>query len=283
MKIPYSYTVLRYFHDVATGECVNVGVALLARDASYASALCRTTYGRLTKVFPGMDGESFKSSMRFIQSRFEEMGARLEKELPFEGMPESVLELAHAVLQADDSAFQWSPPGSGLTANPSATLESLFDRLVMQNDEKPQYERRSDDEVWRKYKRSLESRHVLKHLVPKKITVQDDEVEFAYAWKNGIWHCLEPISFDLSSPDSIREKAHKWLGQITSISSAGEQFKVYALLGEPQQAALRADFEKALSILRKAPETELVREEDAAIFSEKFGREIEAHAKTSDA
>ncbi|MBS0630516.1 MAG: DUF3037 domain-containing protein [Verrucomicrobia bacterium] len=279
MKTAYSYTVLRYFHDVAAGECVNVGVALYAPKARYASALCRTTYGRLTKVFPGMDGEAFKNVMRFVQSRFEEMGARLEKELPFDGVPDSVLQLAHQILQPDDSSLQWSAPGSGLTENPSEMLESLFERLVMQNDERPQHERRSDDEVWRKYKRSLESYHVLQHLVPKKIAVQDDEVEFAHAWKNDVWHCLEPISFDLSSPDSIREKAHKWLGQITSLASAREQFKVYALLGEPQSANLRNDFEKALSILRKAPGTELVREDDAARFSDAFAREIAAHEK----
>lgn len=280
MKSEYNYVTLRYVHDVASGEFMNVGVALYARDAKYASALCRTTYGRLAKVFPGIDGDAFKSLMRFVQSRFEELGASLQKELPSEGMPNSVLDLAQQVLQSDDSSLQWSKPGSGITSNPSETLESLFVRLVTQNDERIQYERRSDDEVWRKYKRSLETRQVLKYLVSKKISVKDDEVEFAYAWKNGFWHCLEPISFDLNSADGIREKAHRWLGQITSINAAEERFKVYALLGEPQQEHLRGDFEKALSILGKAPETILVREENAIEFSENFATEIEAHQRT---
>ena len=280
MKIPYTYSALRYVHDITTGEFVNVGVVLYSREARYASAICRSTFGRLSKTFPGMDGDAFKSQMRFVQSRIEEIGDELKKELPLNGHPASVVEVAHAVLPPDDSSLQWSPPGSGLAENLSQTLETLFERMVTRYDERPQQERRSDDEVWRKYRRSLESRHVLKHLQSKKISVQDDEVEFQYAWKNGVWHCLEPVSFDLSSADSIREKAHKWLGQLLSVKDTKEPFKVYLLLGEPQQEALRPAFDKAVSILHRLPvDSEVIREDHAGEFSEKFAREIEAHEK----
>jgi len=42
-KTAYTYTVLRYVHDIATGEFLNVGVALLATERHYVNALCRTT------------------------------------------------------------------------------------------------------------------------------------------------------------------------------------------------------------------------------------------------
>jgi hypothetical protein len=278
MKTSYSYTVLRYVHDTTTGEFVNVGVALLAPEARYVSALCRTTYGRLGKVFPGMNGESFKSLMRYIQSRFEEMGMNLREELPLDKTPPSVMPLAHSILPPDDSSLQWSEPGGGTTDDPSGTLEKIFSRMVTRYDEAPQYERRSDDEVWRKFRRGLESRHVLRFLKPKKIVVQDDEVEFDYAWKNEQWHCLEPLSFDLTAAESIREKAHRWLGQIASVKDAKDRFKVYLLLGEPQMEKLKPAFEKALSILNKMPvEKELIRENEAARFSEQFATAVEAH------
>jgi hypothetical protein len=282
MKKPYTYSVLRYVHDTTTGEFINVGVVLYSPEACYASALCRSTFGRISKAFPGMDGDVFKSLMRFVQSRIEEIGDGLKQELPLNGHPASVMEVAHAVLPPDDSSLQWSPPGSGLSENLSQTLEALFERLVVRYDERPLKERRTDDEVWRNYRRSLESRHVLKHLQPKKISVQDDEVEFQYAWKNGVWHCLEPVSFDLSSADSIREKAHRWMGQLLSVKDAREPFKVYLLLGEPQQDALRPAFEKAVSILHRMPvDSAIIREADAGEFSEQFAREIEAHETKS--
>lgn len=279
MKTAYTYTVLRYVHDTATSEFVNVGVALYAPGVRYASAVCRTTYGRLARVFPDMDGETFKSLMRFVQSRFGELGEKLGGELSLEGLPESVMDLAHAILPADDSSLQWSPPGGGLTENPSQTLEALFDRFVTRYDERPQPERRTDDEVWRHYRHNLEAQHVLDHLQPKKIAVQDDEVEFRYAWKNGVWHCLEPLSFDLSAADSIREKAHRWLGQILSVKDAPEKFKVYLLLGDPQLEILKPAFNNAVSILRKLPvDKEIVCERNAGEWSEHFAREMAAHS-----
>jgi hypothetical protein len=55
------------------------------------------------------------------------------------------------------------------------------------------------------------------------------------------------------SADSIREKARKWLGQLLSVKAAREPFKVYLLLGEPQQEVMRPAFDKAVSILHWLP------------------------------
>src|SRR3990167_7059490 len=116
----YTYTVLRYVHDITTGEFVNVGVALYAPQARYASAQCRTTYGRLNKIFPGLNGEHFRSLMKHIQARFEEMGEQLASELLL-NEPHNVMEFAHSILPRDDSSLQWSPAGSGVTDNPPET------------------------------------------------------------------------------------------------------------------------------------------------------------------
>ena len=282
MKTGYTYTVLRYVHDISTGEFVNVGVALYAPDACYASAICRHTHGRLSSVFPGMDGDGFKRLMRFVQSRMEEMGDSVRDELPLDGKPKSVMDIAHSVLPPDDSSLQWSPPGSGLTDDPSNTLEQLYERLVGRYDKRPDRDRRTDEDVWRKYKRSLDSRHVLKHFQPQTISGSVEEVEFRHAWKNGVWHCLEPVSFDLSARESIREKAHRWVGQLWSVRDAKEDFKVYLLLGEPQQTDLKPAFDRAVRLLEEIPvANEIIREGEAASFSERFAREIEAHVKPS--
>jgi hypothetical protein len=61
MKTTYSYTCLRYIHDVATGEFVNVGVVLYAPEARYLRAICRDNYGRLKHMFPNLDGKAYRS------------------------------------------------------------------------------------------------------------------------------------------------------------------------------------------------------------------------------
>jgi hypothetical protein len=39
MKLAYTYPLLRYVHDVASGEFANVGVVLFSPNARYAGAL----------------------------------------------------------------------------------------------------------------------------------------------------------------------------------------------------------------------------------------------------
>ncbi len=56
MKIPYTFSVLRYVHDPVTTEFVNVGVALYAPDAKYLSAICTPYYARLSEIFGDVDG-----------------------------------------------------------------------------------------------------------------------------------------------------------------------------------------------------------------------------------
>jgi hypothetical protein len=280
MKVSYTYTILRYVHDPATGEFANVGVVLFAPEAKFARAFCRDTFGRLAKIFPGMNGETFKSLMRYIESRIDEIGGRLQAELPLEKPPVDALALASQVLPHDDSSLQWSPLGSGLSERPSETLERLFERFVTRYDEKPLRPQRDEAVIWRSFKRNFDVQQVTALLRPKKISVADDEVEFECAYKNEQWHCLEPVSFDLANADSITDKAHRWLGQIASVRLSPEAFKVYFLVGAPQQTDLLPAYNKAMSILRKVPvDQEIIPEEQAQNFAAHIAGMIKAHER----
>ena len=78
MKTTFTYTILRYVHDIATGEFVNMGVALYAPEAKYVSAICSPRYGRPSKMFLDVDGEHLRSLLRYIQARFEEYGSKAQ-------------------------------------------------------------------------------------------------------------------------------------------------------------------------------------------------------------
>lgn len=279
MKKAYTYLVLRYVHDIVSGEQLNVGVVVYSPKAEFLGALCRPTYARLSRAFPGLRGESFKAIARYIQSELERIAEQLQTTSSREAVsPPTILEIATRVLPRDESSFQWSSPALGVSDNLSQTLEELYERLVTRFDEREQAERRSDEDVWRYYKKDLEARRLLQRLRPKTITTKDDEIEFKHAWKNGSWHCLEPVSFDLMRSDSIREKAHRVLGELTSIREAPERFKVYLLVGKPQTKDMSEAFEKALGILGKAPtEKEIISEDEAPEFLDRFAQLIVQH------
>jgi hypothetical protein len=277
-KQPYTYTVLRYVHDTSTGEFVNVGVVLTSPAAGYADAILRPTYGRLSKMFPGMDGDHFRRVIRHLQSRFDELSGRIREEIDLGDRPANALELAQRVIAPDDSSFQWSPMGSGLAADLSATLETIYHRMVEVYDEKAKTESRNDEEVWRTFRKGFEERRILSRLHPKVIAVKDDEITFDHAWQNRQWHCIESVSFDLMQAKSIKDKAHSWLGRLTSVKDTKDPFRVYFLVGEPRLEDSRKAFEQALNVLHKTPvEHEIIREDEAEDFAAEMAGKIAEH------
>lgn len=278
-RTPYSYIILRYVHDVVTGEFINVGVVLLGAHGAYVGAKFKTTYGRVKKVFPTIDSDVFRSRMRRLQATFDQVSEGHFEALSQSSSGEltSIQQLAHSVIRPDDSSLQWSSVGSGLSKDFPSTLTSLYQRFIAKYDTELSSAPRKDDDVWKHFRTALEKRNVLPYLEEKVIAVADDSVKFEHAWKNGAWHCYEPLSFDLASDTSIREKAHRWLGQVSSIKDSSEWFNVYFLVGKPTDPSLNDAYEKAISILRKAPASQVVEEDGAESFSELVAKAIAEH------
>ena len=51
-RTPYSFSILRYIHDITSEEFINVGIVLAAHDRSFVSAKININYGRAKKIFP---------------------------------------------------------------------------------------------------------------------------------------------------------------------------------------------------------------------------------------
>jgi hypothetical protein len=280
MKIPYTFSVLRYVHDILTGEFVNIGVILYAPKAKYLNAICTPRYTRLRKMFLDIDGDHFRKSVRYIQAKIEEEGERLLNELPFRDPPVSAKDFASKILPIDDSSLQFSPEGYGLTDNPEKTLEQIYNRYVEKYYEKSARPSRTDEDVWRVYKKPLEEKRILGHLKPHQIVGANYDHEFKYCWKNEKWHVNEPISFDLIDANEILDKAHKWKGRIESLMEGGEPFKFNVLLGSPRDEKVKSSFIKAQNILNTIPcEHDFIKEDEAEAFAEALKKTIAMHTK----
>jgi hypothetical protein len=275
-RTPYSYTILRYVHDISTGEFINVGVVVSSPDVGFIGARFKSAYSRVKNAFPTLRGEDFRARIQKLQSKFDGLQRQSIGQLPLDS-GRKLMQIVHEVLPADDSALQWSPVGSGLSKDLHATVVSLHKRFVTKYDLEHQAVRRNDDDVWKDFKVALEKRHLIKHLGAKTIEVEDDGVRFEHAWKNGTWHCYEPLSFDLASGNSIKGKAHKWLGQLASLQDATEEFSVYFLVGKPSEQDLQTSYEQALSILRKGRGVQIVEESQIGQFSDQVAGAMAAH------
>jgi len=277
-KTPYSFSVLRYVHDPVSQEFANIGVAFFSSQARYLDAICLTNYGRISEIFGAIDGNRFRQATRYIQDKVQRIGRELSDSLFFE--PSATIEtLLSRVLPPDDSAFQFSPAGVGVSADLNETLRELFSRFVDKYSS-PELIRRDEEEVWRVYREPLEKRHVTHYLRPKKIIAPNYEYQFQHSWKNEVHHLYEPVSFDLVESNSILDKANRWVGRATSLADSNEKFRLHLLLGEPQGSSLKSTFTKARNILHKMPgNPEQIMESEAEGFAEDLAREIRTHAR----
>lgn len=257
LNIKFSYTLLQYRHDAATGEFVNLGIVLYSHTDNELHFKFVTSASRITNFFPGSRAPHIRRVINSINNALSSISKR-NGLLDFKG-DNNALTMACNVLPQDDSAFQWSALKSGVTNNASRKTEALFNMFASRYLEKSARDRVTEGDIWRNFKSSLPNQHIVDNFINKTISVSDDSIEFDHAWKNGIWHCIEPLSFDLTSPDRIKDKAHRWLGQIASVASTNDKFKVYFLLGNPNNKELEDAYLSAQQILRKSPaEVELI-------------------------
>lgn len=272
---PYTYVLLRYRHDPLAGEFANVGVVLHDAKVGFLGIRVRKTLGRLSVMFPGLNADALKTSLRSIERGVTRL-AKKEAGGLLTSLGDAAA-FAQRVLPSEDTSFFWSPVGSGVTNDAAATLDKLYARFVGRYDDKTRSQR-DDAAVWRPVRELLAQRSLADRLLAVTISSPLDQVEFDHAWKNGAWHCYQPLSFDLASGDSIREKASKWAGQLLALRDASEPFRPHFVVGAPANPQLLADYEKAIAILRLGPgDPEVVEETAITDLVNRIEDEIKAH------
>jgi hypothetical protein len=276
-KEPYSYVVLRYIHDVLTGEFVNVGLVLVVPGRPVILTKARKTFGRIKSVFPDLDSESYKRAIEAIERGMKGVERSVKSEGLFKS-DKTAGDYGRIALPLDDSSLQWSPVGAGLTSDPQKAFDQLYQRFVARYDH-PAERRRSDEDVWRPVEAKLKEQGVLVELEPKLIQGSTDMVEFQHAWRNGRWHVYEPLSFDLTDPDNIKDKARRWLGHLSAVKvGAKDDVQVHFIVGRPQSASLVPAYRNAVEILRQVPfDNEVFEDDQIDDFVSQIEEEVRHH------
>lgn len=281
MKTPYSLSLIRYTHDVVSGEFVNVGVVLFAPKLHFASALCSQRLTRVIRMFPGVDRADVHASLQYIERMVHERSDRLAHELALQSAPTDAAALLREIIPFDDSALRVVNGAGGETDDPMETLRSHFARFVesVELEPLPSSRRgRRDDAVWKAFGRELSRRDLLSKLTSHTITAPGIDHTFRQAWKNERWHCYEALSFDLSNAEAIAGKAERWLGRSMGLAHSTEPFTLNFLIGTPSNEAMFDPFERAMTLLAETPVAHrIVHEAEAEAFATQLEHEINAH------
>ena len=121
---PFAYAILRLVPRVERGERINVGVVVFCRQRGFLDMRAAVDEQRLAALAPDLDVGAVRASVEAIRSVLggEPEGGALA------ALPASE-RFGWAVAPAS-TILQPSPVHAGLTSDPRATLERLFEALV---------------------------------------------------------------------------------------------------------------------------------------------------------
>ena len=126
-RTAHEYCVIRVVPNIERGECVNVGVVLICRQRQFLRARIHLPRARLEALWPEIDAESTE----LIDSHLT-LIPKISAGDPAGG-PIARLGLGerwHWLTAVSSTIVQPGPVHTGLSDDPAAELDRLFERLV---------------------------------------------------------------------------------------------------------------------------------------------------------
>lgn len=121
---PFAYAILRVVPSVERGERLNVGVALFCRRHDFLDLRVHLDVARLSALAPDVDPKPIRSRLDALCDvvRGDERGGTLAALAPSERFG--------WLVAPSSTILQPSEVHTGMTADPRATLDRLFETLV---------------------------------------------------------------------------------------------------------------------------------------------------------
>ena len=123
--VAFEYAILRVVPRVERGEALNVGVILFARQASFLGCALHLDEARLKAFAPSLDPACLRDHLDAIAA----VADGRPEGGPIARLPAS--ERFHWLVAPRSASLQVSAPHGGLTSDPGATLQRLFETLVL--------------------------------------------------------------------------------------------------------------------------------------------------------
>lgn len=274
----YQYQIIRYTHDLVTGEFVNVGVVIFEPQTGYLKSKMTAKFGRITQFYSEVNGHAILNSLKAFDHEIKRIAQQLHE--LFRNDFKTIDEITNEILPKDDSALQCTEMSYALDVNLEAALEDLFERLVDKYNQESVTDTLDDKEVWKSvYKQYFDKYGLTSHLKHHTITTQNDIFEFDKAWKNGVWNCYQSLSLDLKNTSSIKDKVYKWVGKLNELETASERLNVYFLTIYPEKENLQRFIKDTLSnsSFHDYLSVSIINENEAESFAKKVQTEIVSH------
>lgn len=279
-KFGYTYCLVKYVHNPAAGEMLNIGVLLFSEESKQIVGKFEIYFDRLSSAFANFDGDHYRFVIRNLEYSISQLNERFKPSL-FETEFKDIKGIFRSLVPDLGLSIQFGNVLAGITNNLENEAEHIFYRLITSQTPQKEKEKksRSDEEVWNVFSKPLAERSVTKYLKPKEFKSSNlPDVKFERTIKNEKYHVLDPVTMDYAQADYIKTRAEKILGQASALEGHPEIGTLYLLLGAPKNASHKDTFIKAKNLLNKIPiKKELIEENEAEDFAEEITSYMKKH------
>lgn len=284
------YSILQYKHSIVAGEILNVGI-LFSFPKKNEIKFVSGNLKRIKVLYPDFDtnlpvkiNTSIKNKIIKLDS---EAGDLFTKKVIYTANTEYTLSeyIKKYILLEDSTSLQFSEPFAAVDVfnNTQQTIDEYSRILLPEYEIKMELTRHNEHFILKQFSEQLIKRNiVIDHRFRKNQRVQTKGVDlnFDYAWKNGITHLIKPISFDLQEEREIQRKSVEYYGYLNLLEELAKrnEFKFDLLLWKPQDEKLLKSYHNAIEIIEKSKAPKQIYTEEKLIEYTNFTAD-ELHKK----
>jgi Protein of unknown function (DUF3037) len=276
-KFGYTYCLVKYVHNPAAGEMLNIGVLLFSEEEKQIVGKFEIHHERLSSAFANFDGDHYRFVIKNLEHSVSQLNDRFKPSL-FQREFEDIKGIFRSLVPDLGLSIQFGNVLAGITSNLEDESEHIFNRLITSQIPQKEKKSRSDEEVWTIFNKPLSQNQVTKYLKPKHFTSNEYDLKFEHTFKNEKHHILDPVTMDYAQAESIQNRAIKILGQTTTLEGNPEIGKLYILLGAPKKTSHINAYIKAKNLLNKISiDKEIIEENEAADFAKEITSYMKEH------
>lgn len=245
--ITYRYQILRYRHDLVSGEFANLGIVFFDQTNNTLRAKFVNKYKRLSQFFGEISSTFLMRTLRQLSKEFSILAESLDEGRSDLIRSKEIEELTTLILPKDDNALVFSETFSGWHFEADLAFQELYYQII-ERYQSSKVERHTDAYAWKEiYKKHFDNYGITSQLKSKRVKTDFTTIEFDKTIQNGSLHCFQSISFDLRHEGSIEDKIYRWDGRIRELTTAKQTLNLYLLSILPKNKKLTKMIEEKLN------------------------------------
>lgn len=283
----YTYSVLQYRHSQILGEVLNVGLLVYLPEYKQLEFIYPKKLSRITTVYPQVQEKSIRHYLRSFAAKVDNLN-KVQSVFANDQLDISFVQfISENLLPPDSSALQFDEPKRGLLKSDflkknddiKSITRKLYELYFSVYDSDLIESTKTDEiQLLTTYRNFIKDKEKELGIQFNKI-IYDYEVKTKYgeifkfdiAWKNGSTNLVKPVSFDLTRPNDVQNKALRYYGQFVHLDKQAElnNLRFDVLLAKPKNKDLFSQYDSAIKLLEEPKRVRLVFEEEIYKYSEK--------------